>query len=464
VKYIGLDVGSSSVKGAVLKLDPPSVGDVIRADFPAAAPGLPPRRYEVEPGEILAAVRGVLESLAPAATDAQGLFLCGQMGGLILTDASGRALSRYVSWMDSRLVEPGADGVTEFEELERHISADVRRELGNEVRPGLTFSYLYWLARRGELPPGATAASLPEFVAGSLCGAAPAGHACCSPGAIHLGTLDWHRDAARELGFGDVAWPRLLEALEPAGTACVAGRELPCYPGFGDHPCALLGAGIEEGELSINVSTGSQASIVAPRHEPGPYQTRPFFDGKLLNTVTHIPAGRALNVLVRLVTEMAGTRAAGELSGADPWPYILAEAARAEARGSDLETRLTFFPGPLGDRGAISGIHEGNLTVGDLFLAAFRDMARSYDICASRLCPDRSWRRVVFSGGLVARAPLLRREIEQKLGSPARLATVEEDTLTGLLAIALAAAQGAPTVLEAARQIRLREAGAGGAP
>jgi sugar (pentulose or hexulose) kinase len=79
VKYIGLDVGSSSVKGAVLKLDPPSVGDVVRADFPNAVPGLPPRRHEVEPGEILAAVRGVLESLLSAASDAQGLFLCGQM-------------------------------------------------------------------------------------------------------------------------------------------------------------------------------------------------------------------------------------------------------------------------------------------------------------------------------------------------------------------------------------------------
>jgi len=47
----------------------------------------------------------------------------------------------------------------------------------------------------------------------------------------------------------------------------------------------------------------------------------------LLNTITHLPAGRSLNVLVDLLTELA--RAEG-LVLADPWKFIAESAARAD--------------------------------------------------------------------------------------------------------------------------------------
>ena len=59
------------------------------------------------------------------------------------------------------------------------------------------------------------------------------------------------------------------------------------------------------GELSINISTGSQVSRRTDRLEPGEVQTRAYFHGDLLQTITHLPAGRSLNVLVRLLTEVA---------------------------------------------------------------------------------------------------------------------------------------------------------------
>ena len=74
---------------------------------------------------------------------------------------------------------------------------------------------------------------------------------------------------------------------------------------MGDHQAALAGAFLGERELSLNISTGSQASLFTPTWQPGNYQTRPFFDGRFLNTITHIPAGRALNVLFKLLTELA---------------------------------------------------------------------------------------------------------------------------------------------------------------
>ena len=123
----------------------------------------------------------------------------------------------------------------------------------------------------------------------------------------------------------------------------------------------------------------------------GNYQVRPFFDGQSLRTIVQVPAGRSLSVLVRLLTEIPG-------STGDPWDYI---AAATEVVGTtDLEADLAFFAGPFGDRGSIGNIREDNLTVGSLFVAAFRWMAQCYEQCATRLSPEKAWDRVVFSGGL----------------------------------------------------------------
>jgi hypothetical protein len=169
-----------------------------------------------------------------------------------------------------------------------------------------------------------------------------------------------------------------------------------------------------------------------------------------LNTITHIPAGRALNVLIALLTELP---AAQQASLIEPWEYIHAEAARAT--DTDLAVDLAFFPSPLGERGAITNIREDNLTVGQLFRAAFRNMADTYQACAQRLSPTRSWQSMVYSGGLVQKLDLLRLMIEERLPGPSRLCATTEDTLAGLLALALVVSGRAPTVQAAADRMRL---------
>ena len=73
-----------------------------------------------------------------------------------------------------------------------------------------------------------------------------------------------------------------------------AGR-VPIYVGIGDHQCSLLGAGlVERHTLSINLGTGAQVSTLEDKWTPQEAETRPYFSGQMLNTITHIPGGRAL--------------------------------------------------------------------------------------------------------------------------------------------------------------------------
>jgi len=456
--FIALDLGTSHIKGAVIDLEPMALAHICRAPFPSAVPGLPPLFFEIDPGQIVAAVRQVIGELLPHAPHCAGVVMCGQMGGLVLTSERGQPLSNYISWRDQRLLmsAPGFES-TYFDRLLERLGPAEQRQLGREVRPGLPISYLFWLVAEKKLPAtSAIAATLTDFVCANLCGTAPAMHMSQAVGALNLETLDWHHGVFSRLGLESVGWPSLRDVRDEVGRLELDGVSLPCYAPVGDHQGALAGVSLGYDELSINISTGSQVGLLTRKLEPGDYQTRPFFDGRFINTITHIPAGRSLNVLLALLTELA---TAQQLELGDPWAYIeqATEQATAAAAGTDLAVDLAFFPSPVGERGSISHISEANLTVGQLFYAAFRNMAENYEACALRLSPSQAWQTLTFSGGLAQKLALLRQLIAARLPGQARVCASSEETLLGLLAIALVVGGRAPSVAAASATLRDRE-------
>ncbi|MFN8412660.1 MAG: hypothetical protein U0Z26_09760 [Anaerolineales bacterium] len=101
--------------------------------------------------------------------------------------------------------------------------------------------------------------------------------------------------------------------------------------------------------------------MVSSSCEFGQYQTRPYFDGKYLKTITHIPAGRALNALIKLFAEIPGTSKNTD----DIWEYIQGEISKID--NTNVDVNLNIFDGPLGAYGYISNMNEDNMTVGNIF-------------------------------------------------------------------------------------------------
>ena len=435
-QLIAIDLGTTSIKGALLDLDACRISHIQRLPFPEPISDLPDLFCEIDVHIITRATRQLISGLLMYAPDCAGIVMCGQMGGLVLIDALGQPHSNYISWRDQRLLmaHPSGEG-SYWDHFQRHLTDSDRRQLGNEVRPGLPVSFLYWLTERKQLPTSPLiAASLPDFVLANLCATSPATEITNAVGGVNVETRNWHHEVFAKLGFGQVGWSRLCDVRESVGTLHIDEQCLTCYAPVGDHQAALAGAFIQPGELSINISTGSQASLLTTELELGNYQTRPFFDGHYLNTITHIPAGRSLNVLLGLLGELA---AAQQISLGDPWPYIAS--AVAAVSETDLEMDMAFFPSPVGSRGAIANIHEGNLSVGQLFRAAFCSMALNYRTCALRLSPTQAWERIVFSGGLAQNLEVLRQLIAEQFKCAHRLCATTEDALFGLLALGLVA-------------------------
>ncbi|MDB5390163.1 MAG: hypothetical protein JWM11_5809 [Planctomycetaceae bacterium] len=428
---IGIDLGSSSIKGALLDLDCRQVVSVVREPFPAPVTGLPSRHFEVDPVEITAGVRQVIHRLIDIAPAAKAIFFCGQMGGVILTGHDGRPATNYLSWRDQRTLGAHPAGGTYLDQIQQRWSLGEFAELGNELKPGSMTSLLFWLKEHGQLPESAIPATIGDYVIGQLCGIKPRMEPTQAIGLLHLRDGDWHHAAFQKLGIDSLDWLPFADAQTPVGAFAIQNRSLPCFATLGDQQCALRGAGLQEDELSLNISTGSQVSQIAADVIPGNYQTRRYFHGRYLNTITHLPAGRSLNVVLELLTELS--RAEG-ISLSNPWPYIARSASEATSDG--LECDLAFFSGPMGESGSLKQITVDNLTVGNLFHAAFRNMAETFQICSARLSPDRTWKRVALSGGLTQSVPILRQLIEQRFAAPIRESVEQEETLTGLLRLA----------------------------
>jgi len=448
VRYIGIDLGTSFIKGAALDLDALQIEGIERVPFPEPIPGLDPAFREFDPREVVAAARSLLERLLRDAPDAAGIVICSQLHGLVFTNDAGEPVSNVINWQDQRALQPfpGGDG-SYFDEINRRLTAEERRELGNEPRPGVPLCYLFWLAQNRLLPAqSAVAAALPAFVVANLCGCPPKSDVtnAFAHGALNIESLSWHRPVIEKLGLSAVRWPEIVAQGAVVGEYRVGSRRLPVFAPVGDYQCSQVGAFLDEGEMSVNISTGSAVIQLARHREFGDFQTRPWFDGRFLKTITHIPGGRALNALVRLLSELATAQGLGLR---DPWDYILAEAAKLAS--TDLRVDPAFYFSALGNRGALTNVREENLTVGHLFHAAFSGMADNYARCATRLSPGRDWTRLVFSGGVALKTPLLRRLICDRLGQTHRLAASEEDTLLGLLALSRTFSGRSPSVVHA---------------
>lgn len=435
MRCIGLDIGSSSIKGGILDIATGRVDHVAKTAFPDPVAGLPSGFHEVPADAILQATRQVVAALLRKAPDARRLCVSSQMGGVVLLDARGDPLTRYLSWRDQRsLVRPPEGGPAPLHRLRDAWSDAQFEQLGKELKPGSTTALLHWLAGQGRLPAAATPVTIGDYVIAALCASPPRMHRTHAIGLIDLRSGDWHHEAFAAAGIGGLAWPRLADEDEVIGQAELAGTRLDCHAAIGDQQAALFGIGLEPAELSINCSTGSQVSLITPHFQPGDCQSRCWFGGRFLNTVTHIPAGRSLAVLEALLTQLP--RAAG-LEMQDSWRLIAA--ATEAADGGGLACDLSFFSSAMGDRGRIEHITTENLTAGNLFCAAFDFMADSYLACSRRLAARPAWNRLAISGGLVQAFPALRRRLAARFPLAMREVPEQEETLMGLLRLASAA-------------------------
>ena len=267
-----MDVGSTNIKYRE------GTGEIRSLPFPAGErPG--PNRYEVPVRKIWELISAVIER-----SGASALFLSVQMHGYILLGEDREPVTAYISWRDQR-----AKGV--------RVPFSVPAENGVSIKPNLPRASLYAMS----LTDPEVCAEAREF---------------CTLGsylALRLtGKNRTHITDAAASGFyrantcrGESKALRLPVADGGVSLIGRTERGMKVYAPVGDQQASVLGSGATEEDYILNLGTAGQLCCIQKEFVAGDFESRPYFGGKTLCTVTGLPAGGAIqNEGVRIIPEM----------------------------------------------------------------------------------------------------------------------------------------------------------------
>ncbi len=348
---LGIDVGSSSVKAAVLRSGKP-LGRIVRTFFKTDYLG---QRVEVPAERVLRAVAEAVRGLGAAATRVDAIGLAVMSPAWCAMDASGRALTPIVTHQDRRSVAVAA-------EIERRVGKSRHLRLaGNRPFPGgiSSTTWAWYLQNEpARLGKADLVGLLNTYLHRHLTGARVIDPSNASFTGLYATTEQsgWSRELCEAVGVGPSLLPEVREADAIAGrvTPKAAGRfgltqGTPVLTGLIDTSAAMLLAGAKPGQL-LNVC-GSTDVLAVCTDEPQPHErllTRALGVGqKWMSVSTLAAAGSALLWAHRqLFPELSSSR----------FRALVRRLAAQRDRGLD---ELRFEPYLAGDRASMEQRRAG---------------------------------------------------------------------------------------------------------
>ena len=266
--YIGLDLGTSGLKGLLM-----DEGQTVLAE--ATAPLTVSRPHEgwseQSPAHWIAAAEAVLDQLARhGLAGVRGIGLSGHMHGATLLDAADAVLRPCILWNDTRAHEEAAelDGDPMF-----------RRLTGNIVFPGFTAPKIVWVARHEpQLRARLAKVLLPkDYLRLWLIGEHVAEMSdAAGTSWLDTGRRDWSDELLRATGLSRAEMPRLVEGSAVSGQvrAGLAARwGLPkgvvVAGGGGDNAASGVGVGVvRAGEAFVSLGTSGVLFAANAGYQP----------------------------------------------------------------------------------------------------------------------------------------------------------------------------------------------------
>ncbi|MBQ7346653.1 MAG: hypothetical protein IJW55_01715 [Clostridia bacterium] len=362
------------------------------------------------------------EKLGPPAA----IGVTGQMHGIVYLDADGNAVSPLYTWQDARGAQEKENGETYVEYM--------RRITGYPVSAGYGLATHFYQHCNGAVPANAVKlCTVHDFLAMKLANrTSPVVHAS---DAASLGLYDLKNDcfdlsAMGALGMSASILPEVTTGSESIG---YYKENIPVYPAIGDNQASFLGsAGEEEGNLLVNIGTGSQVSVIGKLGDTvAGIECRPFLNGKHLLVGSSLCGGRAYAILEKFF------RAVANMCGADiqsAYPFM--DKWIAENTPEQSLNVSTLFDGTREDptiRGSISGISITNLEPGAMMDGFMRGIAQELHALYQNMSGllDTEVKTMIGSGNGLRVNPALCKVMEHTFGMALTLSDSKEEAALG---------------------------------
>jgi xylulokinase len=362
--YLGIDIGTSSVKTVLFDRDQRLIGQASQA-LRVSRPH--PGWSEQDPESWWRAVEGTIDALARehGLAGLRGIGLSGQMHGAVCLDHDDAVLRPAILWNDGR-------AMAECAEIEAAFPR-AREVAGNIAMPGFTAPKIAWLRRHEpEIYARIDTVLLPkDYVRFRLTGH----HVSEMSDAagtywLDVAARDWSDDLLEATGLTRAHMPRLVEGsavsgeLLPelarrwgvGGTVVVAG-------GAGDNAAAACGVGVvRPGTAFVSIGTSGVLFVSNARFSPNTAGAVHAFCHAIPGTWHQMGVILSASDSLEWLSRITGKRAA-ELGDA---------VGRVEA-----PSEVTFLPYLSGERTPINDASARGAFVGLAQVTDVRDLAQA---------------------------------------------------------------------------------------
>ena len=412
-----IDIGGTDIKVGVIEVGDSNLLSIKRYPTPTFL-DLSSLTREIPPIALMQTCLVAISQAEKSYGRFNTIALSGQMGCWLLTDAENNPVSNIVSWQDKRADERFSTGYS-FRELAQTKYGNKSLILaGNEVRSGLPLFGLFTFLHKTKKKEKFRFHSLISWAASQLVkDHSFVAHETdfAASGMFNLETKR-RMDSLNDFFANQLDFPEITGEFVKVGKSFWGNSNI--MVGVGDQQASLYGAKLATETVVINIGTGGQIASLLPNYPGNPdLQVRPYFENRLIQTKTHLPAGRAINSYLSALTnrdiQLRDYDGLYNLEIQEPFVLV-------PRNVGSFESDVIKIQKPRDIREAQEVLKE--IVYG--FFVVYRDMLKKFDIQPSQ--------NLIFAGGVGQNFKVLQKLLNQEFKLDSQIADTQESTLQGL--------------------------------
>ena len=436
VKAVGIDIGTTTICSVVIDVE---TGELLEADTKRNESRLPeefPGAYLQDPERILAICLESLENIFDKYTDIYSIGVTGQMHGILYLDPQGNAVSPLYTWQDHRGDQP-FKGETYATWIS--IKSGFRLSSGYGAVTHFYNAYNRLVSERASV-----LCTIPDYVVMKLSGRVrPVLHASM---AASIGMYDGEKElfdyaAIKHCGLQSDFFPEVVKEI-PVGM----WRGAIVTPAFGDNQACFLGAVGKDGNVLVNIGTGSQVSVYSSQNFClDEIESRPYIGKSYLLCGASLCGGYSYEICKNFIAEILEKYGVFDVKDFYSVMNQIAEETYKEKKQKCEKVIIeTTFNGTRADgtrKGKILNLTEKNFRPGDFCLGILEGVIKELHEFYLKMPKEvRNAECVIVSGNGMRRNRVMRKLCGEIFEADVRLPLYKEEASYGAALFSLLAA------------------------